>query len=427
MVEFDTYTNDHPATMNVKWYRGTTLITSVDYTVDSSRYFCDTPVQAYNKVVITINNMSKPNRMLKIFNISDGLTRQFYNDELINVEIVEQITTNNQALNINESKLKILPANTTGVLFQRTLPFSIYRNSDLYGRFYIDTSTSNTYKTIYDIKVSDEIRTLENQEFMGGIYNNVSMASLIASIMGDIPYTLDSTAGAYTVSGYLPILNRREALRQVVFATGTFVDTSRSDRIVIKPLPTTVSRTLTDAEVLTINTTQTNITTRLELNTITLVSKKNTATDDIYEGRINGKTTTIRFDNPMFDLTITGGTIVSSNCNYATITGTASTTTLQGKEYQMSGFTQTKVNEYAVTTDVEKLESYETTLTCSNINIMDYLLFEEFKIKSKFLMGSTKVGDLVSLDGKACRVLCLDYDLKQTQIYADAELEAYYG
>lgn len=427
MIEFDTYTNDHPATMNVKWYRGTTLITSVDYTVDSARYFCDTPVQAYNKVVITINNMSKPHRMLKIFNISDGLTRQFYNDELVNVEIIEQITTNNQALNINESKLKILPANTTGVLFQRTLPFSIYRNSDLYGKFYIDTSTSNTYKTIYDIKVSDEIRTLENQEFMGGIYNNVTMASLIASIMGDIPYTLDSTAGAYTVSGYLPILNRREALRQVVFATGTFVDTSRSDRIVIKPLPTTVSRTLTDAEVLSINTTQTNITTRLELNTITLVSKKNTATDDIYEGRINGKTTTIRFDNPMFDLTITGGTIVSSNCNYATITGTASTTTLQGKEYQMSGFTQTKVNEYAVTTDVEKLESYETTLTCSNINIMDYLLFEEFKIKSKFLMGSTKVGDLVSLDGKACRVLCLDYDLKQTQIYADAELEAYYG
>lgn len=427
MIEFDTYTDDHPATMNVKWYRGTTLITSVHYTVDSATYFCDTPVQAYNKVVITIGNMSKPNRMLKIFNISDGLTRQFYNDELVNVEIIEQITTNNQALNINESKLKILPKNTTGVLFQRTLPFSIYRNNNLFGRFYIDTSTSNTYKTIYDIKVSDEIRTLENQDFMGGIYSNVTMSTLIASIMGDIPYTLDSTAGAYTISGYLPKLNRREALRQVVFCTGTFVDTSRSDNIVIKPLPTSVSRTLTDAEILSIATTQSNITTSIDLTTYSLVSKKNTSLDDIFEGKINGKTRTILFDNPMFDLTITGGTIISSNCNYATIQGTATTTTLQGKEYQISGSTQSKSNQYAVTTDVEKLESYETTLTCSNIDVMDYLLFEEFKIKSKFLMSSTKVGDLVSLDGKTCRVLCLDYDLKQTQIYANAELEAYYG
>ena len=41
-------------------------------------------------------------------------------------------------------------------------------------------------------------------------------------------------------------------------------------------------------------------------------------------------------------------------------------------------------------------------------------------------MGTVKVGDLISLNGQTCRVMQLSYDLKQTNIYANAELEAYY-
>ena len=122
MIQFDTYTDDYPQTMSVEWYRGTTLLTSETYNVDSAEYFCNTPVQAYNKIVITIGNMTRANRFLKIFNITDGISRQFYNDELENVEIIEQITNNVTALNINEASLRILPQSSAGILFQRTLP-----------------------------------------------------------------------------------------------------------------------------------------------------------------------------------------------------------------------------------------------------------------------------------------------------------------
>lgn len=311
-------------------------------------------------------------------------------------------------------------------MFQRTLPFSIYRNDVLFGRFFIDTSTSNAKKTLYKLKVSDEIKTLENQTYLGGIYNNVTMADLVADIMGDISYTLDQTVSQYTISGYLPIMNKREALRQVAFCTNTYVNTSRDDVISIKPLPTTASRNVLPSEIVSIETTQNNITTQIELLTTTLVTKKYQNADDIYEGRINGKTITILFDNPMYDLSITGGTIIDSNCNYAIIQGTASTTTLQGKEYQLAESTEIKQNQYAVSTDIEKQETYETTLTCNDINIMDYLNFVEFNIKSKFKMASTVVGDLVNLNGEVCRVLSLDYNLKQSEMYVDAELEAYY-
>ena len=409
--------------MNVKWYRDTTLLEDETYNVDSSNYFCDTQVSAYNKIVITIGNMQQANRYLKIFNITDGITRQFYNEELENVEIIEQINNNNEALSINEASLKILPANSTGVLFQRTLPFSIYRNDVLYGKFFVNSSTSNADKTLYSIKVDDYIKTLEGQTYLGGLYSNTTASTIIADILGDIPYTLDAGLGAKTITGYLPILNKREALREVAFAINAIIDTSRSNSIIIKPLPTTVTATIGVDKIIDIQTTQQNIVTKIVLQT-TLLTTKNASTDNLYSATLNG-TTTILFDTPKFDLAITGGTIVDSNINYAIISGTGSTVTLTGKSYQQVVKEESKTNAFTVSTDIEKIETYETTLTCSDA-IINNLTFIEFKIQSKFLMQNVAVGDLLLLNGQTCRVLTLSYNLAQTNIYCTAELEAYY-
>lgn len=409
--------------MNVKWYRGDTLLEDENYNVDSSSYFCNTQVQAYNKIVITIGNMTRASRHLKIYNISDGISRQFYNDELENVELIEQITNNNKSLNINEAELKILPKNTSGVLFQRTLPFTLYRNNELYGKFFINTSKSNTDKTLYDLKISDYIQTLEKQTFLGGLYTNKTVSSLVAEILGDIPYTLDSTLGAYTLTGYLPILSKRDALQEIAFATNGYVDTSRSDPIVINPLPVTRSRIVTPSEIMYIETTQKNIVTKIEVETEKLTEKQANA-DEIFTGTINGLQTII-FDTPKYNLTITGGTIVSSNINYAIINGSGAVT-LTGKDYEITSELKVKENPFVISTDIENVEKYQTTLTCNNFDIMEKINFVEFTIRSTFKMENTKIGDLISLNGEVCRVMQLSYDLKQTNIYAEAELEKYY-
>lgn len=424
MIEFDTWTNDRPNTINVKWYRDATQIENQNYTVDSASYFCDTQVQAFNKVVITITNMTKPNRFLKIYNIADGLTRQFYNDELENVEIIEQIDTNNRALCINEATLKLLPANNTGVLFQRTLPFSIYRNNTLYGRYFINSSTSNTNKTLYDLKVNDYISLLEGQTYLGGLYSAKSVADLVADIMQDIPYTLDATLGAKTVTGYLPILNKREALRQVAFCLNAFIDTSRSDAIVIKPLPSTVSATVGTNKIISIDTTQEHIVTKMTLET-TKLSTKNASADTIFSSALSG-TQYILFDKPMFSLSISGGTLVASNINYAIISGLGGTVTLTGKEYVQATTQETKTNPHTVTTDLEKIDTYTTTLTCDGESILNNMQFVEYKIKARLKMDNIQVGDLISLNGQTCRVTMLNYNVGQTDIYCQAQLEAYY-
>ena len=396
-----------------------------DYTVDSANYFCDTQVQAFNKVVVTIGNMTRANRFLKIYNIADGITRQFYNDELENVELIEQITNNDAAININEASLNILPANNTGVLFQRTLPFSLYRNDTLYGKFFIKSSTSNSNKNLYSLKISDYIEVLEGQTFLGGKYTNKNVAQLASEILGDIPYNLDASLESKTVTGYLPILTKREALRQLAFCIGAVVDTSRSDEVIIKPIDTNASRTIGIDEIISIDTTQGNIITKIVVETTKLVATSK-ETDNLYSEALNG-TTYVLFDNPMYNLAITGGTIEESNINYAIIKGTGGTVTLTGKEYQQVVEQQSKTNSNTATTDIEKIETYNTTLVCDGENILNYLNFIEYKIKATFKMGNTKVGDVITLNGQTCRVMSLSYNLWQTNIYCVAELEAYYA
>ena len=410
--------------MKVQWYRSTTLVEEQTYNVDSALYFCDTQVASFNRVVITIGNMTKPNRFLKIFNIADGITRQFYNDELENVEIIEEITNNNQAININEADLTILPQNNTGVQFQRTLPFSLYRNDELYGRFFIDKSTSNSDKTLYKIDVKDYIKTLDEQTYLGGIYSTKQVSSLIADILGSIPYSLDSSFNNVYVSGYLPILTKREALRQVAFIINAYVDTSRADVINIKPFSNAITRALSKGEVMYNNTTQSNIVTKMELET-TLLTQQNAEADEIFNEVLIG-TQTIIFDSPKFNLSITGGTIDSSNCNYAIISSTGNNVVLTGKTYEQYTKIKTKTNDRAVSTDIENIQKYETTLTCNTFDILDKLKFTEYTVQSKFKMDNTKVGDLVNIDHMTCRVSQLSYDLKQTNIYADAQLERFY-
>ena len=423
-IQFDTWSDDHPATINVKWYRDSDLLHDENYNVDSANYFVDEQIQAYNKIVITISNMTRAYRFLKIFNITDGITRQFYNDELKNVEIIEAITNNNQALNINEGNVDILPQNNTGVLFQRTLPFSLYRNDELYGRFFIDGSTSNSNKTLYNLKVKDYINILDSQSYLGGIYSNVTVATIVADILGSIPYELDLTLGAYTITGYLPILTKREALRQLAFSINAYIDTSRQDKVIIKPFSNARNRFVSKGEIVNVETTQKSIVTKIQLETSSLTTR-GAQTDEIFNGTLSGLKM-IAFDTPKFDLTITGGTIESSNCNYAIIQGAGSTAVLSGKTYEIYKGVQEKTNMYTVSTDIENVQTYNTTLTCNSIDIMDYLKFVEYTIKSKFKMENAKVGDLVNLDHKTCRISQLSYDLKQTNIYAEAELEKYY-
>lgn len=423
MIEFDSNTNNYAKSMNVKWYRNETLLSEEDYIVDSANYFCNNEVVAFNKVVITITSTNNPYRFLKIFNISDGIIRRFYQDELENVDIIEEVSPKNESLSINNVSVSLINKNDIGILFQRTLPFKVYRDDTLYGCFFIDTSSSNTNKTFYTISANDYIGLLEYQTHLGGIYSNIEVSNLIADILGNIPYELDENIGSKLLTGYLPIQTKREALRQVIFAVNGMIDTSRSEKIVIKSLPNEITAFIENDKIVSVKTTELAITTAIELNTHKY--KVNSEETELFNDTLNG-TTYLTFSNPMHDLKITGGTILLSGTNYATIQGNG-TVVLTGKGYDDVVETISKNNQNTATTDLQKIESHETTLNWNPTELLASLKFVKANMDVNFNMTAEKVGDLVNINGTTCRIKTLSYDAKQKNIFAIAKMEVYYG
>ena len=422
MIEFDSNTNTYAKNINVKWYRDDLILSSKDFVVDNSMYFCSNEVVAFNKVVITITTMNIPNSFLKIFNIIDGLIRTFYKDELENVDIIEEISIKNENLSINNMSITVINKNDIGVLFQRTLPFKIYRDDTLFGCFFIDNSSSNTKKTVYNISANDYIGLLEYQIHLGGMYSNITVSNLIAEILGNLPYELDPTIALKTVTGYLPIQTKREALRQIIFAVGGIIDTSRRDTIIIKPLSTEVTSTLGEDKILSIKTTELPITTLIELNTHKY--KLNTETTELFNETLNG-TRYLTFGSPIHNLTITGGIILDSGVNYATIEGNG-TVVLTGQGYDDVVESISKTNSAVSTTDLEKIETHETTLNWNAPELLNSLSFTKSNMDVEFNMNSEQVGDLVNVNGIKCRIKTLSYDVNQKNIYAVSKMEVYY-
>lgn len=222
---FDTYNNIYATEVNIKWYRGSTLLDSKDYTPNDSIYFCENNVVAYNKIVITITKVNMASRFLRIFKIDDGVIRIFYKDEIVNLEIDESISDSGENLEINTMQANIISKSNIKILWQKVQAIKVYNDDTLYGSFFVDSveRTGNSYS----LNTYDYVGMLENDTFYGGLYNNKSVSSLVAEIMKDIPYELDSSLSSLNVTGYLPIDTARNSIKQVAFAINAIVDTSR--------------------------------------------------------------------------------------------------------------------------------------------------------------------------------------------------------
>lgn len=419
LIVFDTNTNNYATDITLNWYRNNELIISRNYKPNSARYFCSQDVVAYNKIEIIFRKTNIGYRYLRIFYIEDGITRIFYNDEFKNLRLLEEISSTTENLSMNTLNIDIHSRNEVGVLFQKTLPLTLYRDEKLVGSFFVDTADKEN-ETEYKISAVDYIGLIEKEKFMGGMYSSETVGNIVASILGDIPYSIDEEISSRTLTGYIEIISKREALQKVIFSAGGIIDCSRSDKIEIKAISDNITSILDKDRIVSIKENVESITTTIEL-----VEHKYTPQEEktiILEDTINGDTL-VTFSSPYTTLAITGGSIVSSNANYAIITGNGSIK-LTGYSYDDATIIKRKSNPLTVSTDVEKTKSYNTTLICNEINLIDYFKFISKTLTVKFNMNNNeKVGDKVIVLGKEARIISLDYTLNTPSIYASAKME----
>lgn len=418
---FNDHSGDYCSQLTITWYRDGETLSSETFRPDGYEYFCYHPEEYYNRIMITFEKTSRPFRPVFLSNIQYGLGRTFLDDEAKNVDCFIEMSPISEELSINTLSFTIRSKSNIAFNFQRRQQMKLYFDENIIGIFYLK-SGKRVSKTDYEVNTEDAVGLLDTTDFMGGIYNNEPVKNVIAAIFEGqgIDYFLDQGLENLTLSGYLPVCRRRDALAQVAFAIGASVNTAYDLNLYIYPRNTgiikphmglhpgkglvpgmrvtkqnfTKSNTLSG---LTID--HSDITTGAKVYAHTYV--KSSESEELYKDTLNG-TAQITFSEAHYDLAITGGTISSSGDNWAIITGTGGEVVLTGKKYTHMTTLYEKANPN-ISQNENLVEVKDATLVNpQNVNevlnrVYDYYSSNE-SVSCRVLLNEEELGDIVSVD-----------------------------
>ena len=378
---FDTYNQIYPTHINIKWFRyaeGTMTELSpnggVNFYPDNAFYFCRKQVENYNKVVITFYSLNMPKNRLKLRVIDYGYGTFFYGDELRGVKLIQEIDPISTQISINTADFTLDSKSDMEYFFQAKQPLSVYFNGELKATTFVKKSTRKA-KRLWSIQSEDYIGLMDSIPYYGGIYTNKNAVELLTDIftVAKVPYNIDDVFANAVVTGYIPFTSCRDALMQVSFAIQAVVDTSNSDVVKVFALEEDVKQTVPLNRIMQgQNFADKETVTGVEVAVHSY--KPITETIDVYDASESGTGTNIfiKFPEPLHDLSITNGEIVSSGTNYAVINANTGCI-LQGQQYEHTTQTRRKNNPVVLASEVEKIVAVDKATLVSQYNIDNVL------------------------------------------------------
>lgn len=407
-----------PKTVNIKWYSLTgQLLADEDFNPDSVDYFCDYQVENYGKVVITVLSMNLPYRYFRCTKILFGVLEILDTSRITKAVLCEEISPVGLTLPIKTLKLSFF---TNGGRFQLLDPSGAYRlfqwkqqmkasdtiNGECQpmGVFFLQEMTGQV-DSLVDLELVDIIGVLDTINFAGGIYDATPVRTLIDSVLDeeDIEYDLDPSLENKTITGYLPICTKRIALKQIAFAIGSVVDTSRQGMLRFRPIPSTVSHTVSVARKIIGHTVKLEeLVTRVDLTIHAY--RLSEETKELINTTLSVGRHRLIFNAPASVQEVAGGILVDSHPNFAVVdVSVAGEVTLIGNEY----VDDTSV--YTVQTDELPSGAKPSTKSIKDATLIDaekapevaQRLYNYYQLRytddGKLLPGNEQIGQIIEL------------------------------
>ena len=218
--------------------------------------------------------------------------------------------------------------------FGDTLKYYINNGSTMVGQFYVQSVTRIT-KKIYRFECTSGIGMTTYYGHNGGIYSGATLGTIVAEIMGNIPYTIDADLAAVTCTGWLPkVKAARDSLLALLFMSGGSVKKNANGTINFGFLGAGTVKTIQDVR-LNVGAEIVNLepATRVEVTSYEFHALNSDETVTLFDNTngVAASSLVVDFTQPVHDLAATGSIVVSeSNANYAVVTGVG---TLTGKVY----------------------------------------------------------------------------------------------
>ncbi len=378
---FDEYKNVYATSLKIQWYRvsdgAEDELWSQSFYPNNAVYFCEQPVENYNKVVITFYSLNMPKNRLKLRVIDYGYGTFLFGDQLRNVKLIQEIDPISTQISINTADFSIDSKSGTPFSFQAKQPLSVYFNDKLLATTFVKSS-KRTSKFLWSIQSEDYIGILDGVPYYGGIYNEEKAVDILNDIfsVAKVPYSIDPNFDDKTVTGYIPYTTCRDALMQVAFAIQAAVDTSNSDVVKVFSLDDEVKQEVTlDRIMQGQNFDEEETVTGVEVAVHTY--RPVTDTLDAYDANESGtgKNIFVKFSEPLHNLTITNGSFAIDengnelkHANYAVINA-ENGCVLTGQKYEHTTTSRRWNNPISLASDPEKVLYVDGATLVSQYNI----------------------------------------------------------
>ena len=212
-------------------------------------------------------------------------------------------------------------------------PVTYFYQDNKRGTFYLQNVTQVAWNK-YDLYATSAIGLLLKRVHRGGIYSGTSAESLLSSICGPIPFRMQTRFSSSKLYGWLPYLkppasSARDNFMKVLFALGATVTEDLDGALKIEELWDGVSG---DAQKNRMGQ-GASVIREGKVTSVSLIEHQwvqGGDQTDLFEGTA-AQGTEIVFDEPMYNLTASGFSILERGANYAKLS--AGSGTLRGTAY----------------------------------------------------------------------------------------------
>lgn len=345
--EFCPYGNNYCNHMLIQWYLDDAVIKEAEFYPAAWRCEYRCTVEKYNKLIITFYSTNEPYRYLKVQNIQHGINEYFSEDEIETASVLEEVDISALELSVNTLEFRLRTVNDDFDIFnpkglynllqkKQQLCVEGYVDGGLinFGYFYLDNWNDDEGET--ELTAQDAIGIMSNTTFKGNIYEGVKALNVIDEIMNDagFGYSVDSRIGDMKISGWLPICTHREALQQVAFALGAYVDTSRGGMVRIRfgADEDVIYNIGMDRKAVGSSATLKEYISGVSITEHSYVL--GTTVEELYKGNLYAGDNEITFSEPSVVTAVSGGTLKESGVNYCIVNMTADGEVIvKGKKY----------------------------------------------------------------------------------------------
>ena len=237
------------------------------------------------------------------------------------------------SLGINTLEVVVKCADAAIADFAQNDQVTYYYKGHQRGIYYIQ-SVERIGPDRYTLTAVSALGLLAQKRHPGGIYTGQTVQEVVTDICGDIPVIIKSNLANIALYGWLPYVappkeSAKDNLSQVLFAIGAAITNDLDGVLRIEPLWSGVSGFLDDDHVCRGG----KVTTEPAVTAVSVTEHQyfqGGETKELFEGSTQSGDI-ITFNEPAYDLTAEGFTILESGANYAKVS--SGTGKLTGKTY----------------------------------------------------------------------------------------------